>query len=235
MTNPLYLAMTMEEISTAAALPTHMGWMACHFSPEGNGLTDLPPTPFPGSILIVNDRFPVEKHAQEPVFDALAEYLLAVPCRGVLLDFQRPENAATAAIVRALQSLPCPVCVTEAYAKLTHGPVFLSAPAPHQRPDEYLAPWAEREIWLEISAEAEKCVLTEEGCEIVPAAAEGRDAPVHANPTLCCHYSISTYPGRAEFYLYRTKEDIHALVEACSSNGAALSIGLWQELHGMMG
>lgn len=235
MTNPLYLAMTAQEISDSAALPAHMGWMACHFAPGGTGLTDLPQVPVPGSILIVNDRFPVENHGEDVVFDTLSEYLRGVPCRGILLDFQRPENVATAAIVRAMQSLPCPVCVTEPYAKMTKGPVFVSAPAPHRPPEAYLAPWAGREIWLEISAEAECCVLTESGCEIKPAASADWEAPVHADPHLCCHYRIRTGENRAEFYIYRTKEDILSLMELCSRHGAALSMGLWQELHEMMG
>ena len=38
-----YFAMTAAEIRGCSALPAGIAWMACHFSPYGTGLSNLPP------------------------------------------------------------------------------------------------------------------------------------------------------------------------------------------------
>ena len=50
-----YLAMTAGEIRGASVLPRRTGWLSCHFSPSGAGLSNLPVALPPGSLLILDD------------------------------------------------------------------------------------------------------------------------------------------------------------------------------------
>jgi hypothetical protein len=59
---PLNLAMTASEIAGVCPLPKDFAWMACHFSPDGEGLTNLPDYLPDGSLLILNDSIPCGDH-----------------------------------------------------------------------------------------------------------------------------------------------------------------------------
>ena len=83
-----FLAMTAAEFATAGTLPEYVAWMACHFSPYGTGLTNLPPTLPPGSLLILNDRIPICGHDPERIAGQLLQTAETTQCTGVLLDFQ---------------------------------------------------------------------------------------------------------------------------------------------------
>ena len=48
----VFLAMTAAEICGNRNLPANLGWMACHFSPYGTGLSNLPKQLPPSSLLI---------------------------------------------------------------------------------------------------------------------------------------------------------------------------------------
>ena len=62
MTLPMHLAMTAAELACCDSLPSHPAWMACHFSPYGTGLSNLPEHLPEGALLILNDRTPVFGH-----------------------------------------------------------------------------------------------------------------------------------------------------------------------------
>ena len=47
-----FLAMTAAEIEHSTPLPPNVAWMACHFSPYGAGLSNLPKNLPAGSLLI---------------------------------------------------------------------------------------------------------------------------------------------------------------------------------------
>ena len=86
-----YLAMTEAEIRAAATLPDHLAFMACHFSPYGIGLVNIPQRLPRGSILIVNDRVPVLHHDPQVVLRQLQEVGRQLSLRGILLDFEIPN------------------------------------------------------------------------------------------------------------------------------------------------
>lgn len=224
-----FLAMTAAEFLSRTALPPNIAWMACHFSPYGTGLSNVPVSLPPGSLLIVNDRTPIRGHDPKSVEYQLRDFLEVCDCGGILLDFQRQNIPETAAMAVCLaKALPCPVAVSEGYAVGIDCPVFLS-PLPHHIPlKEHLAPWQNREIWLEMALDSESIVLTEEGAEILPCSG---DFPCgHRDEKLHCHYSVTVTPHRAEFILHRTQEDLQSLLEKAEALGVTTAVGLFQEL-----
>ena len=72
---PLYLAMTAREFRICKTVPANMAWMACHFSPYGTGLSNLPTSLPPGSMIILNDRTPICGHDPELIAAQLKELL----------------------------------------------------------------------------------------------------------------------------------------------------------------
>ena len=228
---PLYLAMTAAEIRKNTVLPPQMAYMACHFSPYGTGLTN-PPEHFPaGSLLILNDRTPIHGHDPQEIFDHLEDLILRFHCSGLLLDFQRPGCKEAAALVTYITTqLPCPVAVSHCYENEHTGPVLLPPPPLDIPLSQYLGPWKSREIWLEVSQEGLMLTLTEEGCTAKPlpfaACSNG-----FFEDKLYCHYMTKISQSKAEFTLYRTREDLDALLEEAESLGVTTAVGLWQELN----
>ena len=60
-----YLAMTAGEIRGASVLPRRTGWLSCHFSPSGAGLSNLPVALPPGSLLILDDSMSALDYATD--------------------------------------------------------------------------------------------------------------------------------------------------------------------------
>ena len=149
---PQYLAMTGAEYANAPVHPPHLGWMALHFSAYGTGLSNFPPTLPENAMLLVNDRTPISGHDPHLISQQLQQITQEQNCACVLLDFQRPGCLETQAVVEAvLHTLSCPVGVSEHYANGVSSPVFLP-PVPLRTPiSEHLAPWKDREIWLDLS------------------------------------------------------------------------------------
>lgn len=227
---PLYLAMTAAEMQANSVLPEKLGYMACHFSPYGCGLSNGPTALPEGSMLILNDRIPCRAHDHHLITDQLIEMIELCGCRSVLLDFQRPGYEEAAALAATLaESLPCPVGVSELYAQGLDCPVFLS-PVPLDMPlAAYLAPWQGREIWLDAALDGAALTLTETGCTSVPLPYPQMDKG-HADASLHCHYTIQTNSDTASFTLFRTWDDLQALLSNAEAHGATRAVGLWQEL-----
>ena len=151
-----FLAMTAAEIRNISVLPGKIAWMACHFSPYGPGLSNLPKMLPDGSVLMVDDVTPPHRH--DPVY--VAEQLIGCvekwKCSSVLLDFQRAGCKETMAIAESLvKALPCPTVVSEIYARDLDCPVFLPPVPPSVPIEEHLVPWKDREIWLELGLDGE--------------------------------------------------------------------------------
>ena len=228
---PAFLAMTAAEIRGSFLLPPKIGWMACHFSPYSVGLSNLPRSLPPGSLLILNDITPIHGHDPEVVADQVRDCVTAFGCSGVLLDFQRKAVEETAAMAAHLtEVLPCPVALSEVYAAPLACPVFLS-PLPHHIPlEDWLAPWKGREVWLEIGMDAEEILLTESGAAIRPlphfkAESGFQDEALH------CHYRIDRQEDSVQFTLWRTREDVDALLEEAEVLGITTSVGLYQQFR----
>ena len=225
------LAMTAAEIRADAGLPPRIGWFSCHFSPCGTGLSNLPDTLPPDSMLILDDFLPFQNHDPHRIIRQLEEVITAQQCSSLLLDFQR-ESVDTAALVQEIvRALPCPVGVSDRFADGLDCPVFLPPIPPDTPSEKYLKPWSRREIWLEAALDGSILTLTEEGISTAPLPLYEIPRGDHRDEALHCHYSISLTEDRAEFTLFRTPEDLDALLSEAKTLGVSKAIGLWQELR----
>ena len=228
---PLYLALTGAEISGQAALPAPMAYMACSFSPYSLGLSGIPSSLPERCMLIVNDRMSCQGHSPALVADQLQEAVTRLGCESLLLDFQQaPEPESEAIASKIVQTLSCPVAVTEAFAARLDCPVFLS-PAPLQIPlAAHLAPWQGREIWLEAAlGQTELCVTSEGISAVSQFPPEGLTGGFFEE-TLCCNYRTRIDEDRICFTLFDTIESLEKKLELAASLGVTRAVGLWQEL-----
>lgn len=229
---PLYLARTNAEISVQQPLTGPMAYMACSFSPYTQGLSGIPAALPRGCILILNDRMRCEGHSPDLVAGQLQEAVSRLGCESVLLDFQRSHSPeSTAMVTKIVHSLPCPVAVTEAFARDLDCPVFLS-PAPLHVPlADHLAPWQGREVWLEAALEQTELLVTPEGitttAQFPPEGLTGG----FFEETLCCNYRTRVDAEQIRFTLFDTPESLEKKLELAHSLGVARAVGLWQELQ----
>lgn len=223
---PLYLAQTRCEMGGNSPAPNFLAYMSVHFSPGGNGLSNFPDILPPGTLLILDDSTPISSHDPERIVKELSSLIEQHQCESLLLDFQRPGYGTLAELAKAVtEALPCPVGVSELYAEGLSCPVFLS-PVPPDRPlRKHLAPWTGREIWLEAALEGLELTLTENGCSAAPL----HDFPEQGlkDSRLHCHYTIES---PATFHIWRTRDDLDALLAEAKIAGVTRAIGLWQEL-----
>ena len=222
---PRYLALTAAEFTACSPIPEHPAWMACHFSTYGTGLCNLPPDLPEDAIVILNDRIPPHRHDG----DYILRQLSVLSCSAILLDFQRPHSEETSQLVRAIvEAETRPVGVTPYYCKDLNCPVFLPPIPPDIAPSDYLAPWQGREIWLEASLDGLVWTVTEQGSQSAPLLRPPDKG--QKDEALMCHYRIELLGDRAEFSLWRTPEDLNALLETATAFGVTRAVGLWQEL-----
>lgn len=228
---PMFLAMTAAEMSGSAPLPGQIAWLSCHFSPYTQGVTNLPDSLPPGSMLILDDRSPCQGHSGSLVAGQLAEAVRQLGCESLLLDFQRPDNPETEAVLqKILAEAPCPVAVSEAYAADLPCPVFLS-PAPLHVPLEtHLATWAGREIWLEAALCQERIILTESGVQFIPQFPAEPMEGGFFDEVLCCHYKTEVWDNEIRFHLFDTRESLEVKLKKARSLGVSRAAGLYQEL-----
>lgn len=224
---PLYLALTAAEFASCSQIPTHTAWMACHFSPYGTGLSNLPPALPSGSMVIVNDRTPIGGHDPAEILCQLKK----VNPHLLLLDFQRPEvKAAQQLALYLVDGMDCPVVVSHHYARGLDCPVFLPPVPPDTAISEHIAPWRNRQLWLEVALEGITRTVTEKGCTVSPLPHPPEDGWEDA--ALHCHCTITEYKDHVDFHLYRTPEDLRNFLEDAKSHGITCAVGLYQELSG---
>ena len=227
-----FLAMTAAEMQNSSQLPSRIAWMACHFSPYGLGLSNLPKELLPRSLLMVDDITPPHGHDLQLVAEQLNSCADAFQCPGILLDFQRKGNEEAQKLVRHLvHDLSCPVAVSECYAHDLDCPVFLPPVPPSVPLEEYLLPWKGREIWLELGLDGELLTLTEQGCEAISLPCPDLETDGFSDNKLHCHYTIETTEKSARFTLWRTVEDWEQLLAEAAKLGIVGAVGLYQEMH----
>ena len=228
---PLNLAMTPAEMSNAHPIPEHSAWMACHFSPCSQGLSNLPSRLPEHGMLILNDRIPCQGHSPDLTARQLAEAAAHFRCESVLLDFQRPRDAEAAAVVRAvLESLPCPCGVSEHYAGGLDCPVFLPPGPLHIPLEEYLSPWQGREIWLEAALCQGHLTVTEAGTSYAVQFPPEQLTGGFYDEMLCCRYRTAVSRDQIRFTLYDTQDSLLQKLKKALSLGVTRAVGLWQEL-----
>ena len=224
---PLYLAQTAAEFASSSQKPEKIAWMACHFSPYGIGITNLPKHLPQDSLLILNDRTPPLGHDPKTVCNSLLHIVERFGCRGILLDFQAQgcDN-----IVAEATKLSCPVAVTERYAANYDSAVFLSSPPLSIPLEEYIKPWACREIWLEAALGNEEIIITEQGSSFTQRQrSENEEYPFYEEQ-LHCKYRTEITDDRILFSLCRGKKELSSLLAEAESLGITLAVGLYQEL-----
>lgn len=231
MTIPLFLAMTGAEMQKNGPFPPNIAWMACHFSPYGTGISNVPEELPPNSMIILNDRTPVCGHDPERVAEQMAQLAEQLCAEAILLDFQRPDVPETAAIAAlAVQRCSCPVGVTEYYAHDLDCPMFVSPVPPHIPLAQHLAPWQGREVWLEAALDGAEIIVSPEGSTYTTCPFPAPAEIGHWDAQLHCHYEIVTAAEQIRFRLFRTDEDLVKLLDAAGQMGVTRAIGLYQEL-----
>ena len=227
---PLNLAMTPLEIAQNPFTGVPLAWMSCHFSEDGQGLTDLPEELPEHALLILDDRIPCCGHSAPMAAAILQELITQFHCSGLLLDFQRTANTQTTAMVEMLvHTLPCPVAVTPEYSGNLHCPVFLPPPPLHIPMEQYLDPWRGREVWLEAALCQERISVTKNGTVFEPLfTAVPSDGFFHER--LQCRYAIRTTADTITFTLYDTPETLKEKLISARSLGVSRAVGLYQEL-----
>lgn len=230
MTITRFLAMTAGELAQGREIGQNVAWMACHFSSYGRGLSNLPESLPGGSLLMVDDRNPIQGHDPAQVTWQLEACVNTCQCAGVLLDFQRPSNGETEEMVTYLENhLYCPLGVSSLYGEGRSCAVCLPPPPCHERLKAHLSPWQGREIWLELAMEGVTINLTKEGAKIASLAPMQQKAPFR-EPSLHCQYAIALEDHQARFTLWRTREDLETLEQEAQTLGVTKTLGLWQEL-----
>ena len=227
-----YLAMTDAEIRRATSLPRHLAFMACHFSPYGSGLTNIPQRLPPGSLLIVNDRVPVLNHDPELILSQLKSAVQRLKAFGILLDFQIPGNTQTERIVQTLvDGLPCPVAVSAAYGEDLTCPIF-SSPLIHQRLCD--SPYIKkgRPLWLDTYQETAFYKVTPAGCSVIKDAIISGDT--FFDEILQCRYSFSIEKDSVVFSLSRQTAEISGYLKAAEMAGIPIAVGLYQQFSALI-
>lgn len=226
---PCYLALTGAEFANIRPLPKKIAWMACHFSCYATGLSNLPKTLPRGSVIIVNDRTPPDRHDPQRILEQLQALSEVCKPDGFLLDLQRSGIRLNQQIAQLLtEQLPCPVGVTAEYAVDLCCPVFLEPPPLHVPLEEYIASWKGRDIWLELAMETAKYTVTAQDCQIEPEENEPLPEPFFTEDSLFCRYHTELLEDKAVFTLQRTQKELEALL--LSPSDITCAIGLWQQL-----
>lgn len=226
-----YLAVTAAELPGVSPENEKIAYMACHFSPYATGLSNTPSVLPPGSMLILNDRIPICGHDPYRIAQQLRQAADVWECDSVLLDFQRPENEEAAALCRLLAAeLHCPLGISHHYAGDLACPVFLPPPPLDLPLPEYIKPWEGRRIWLEAALEAAEFTVTHDGCQISPLPYAQAQEETFIEETLHCRYRCQVDSEKVHFFLYRTADQLDALLKEADSLGIEKSIGLYQQL-----
>ena len=204
---PVYYAMTIEEMRTASQHPEHLALIDFH-----GGMKD--------SVLILTDRKPWDMQEIPTIVKDHSK---------ILLDFQRPDDDNNLMIIAELERLGLPYCATSIYATKYDCAVLLPPVPPTRALADHIAPWKGRALWLEIALDGQHITLTKDGCaeQYIPHAQHRQGA--HIDEKLHCRYFVHTTENAAEFTLWRSKEDIAALLSEAASLGIRLAVGLWQE------
>ncbi len=228
MFSKVFLAITQRE--TGLTPPENTAYMALRFSSYNNGLSNMPDTLPPGSILLLEDSMPVCKHNPALVAEQLTQLADNFSPAAILLDFQNEATEESMQMVRfLLDALPCPVAITEVYAKAFRCPVFLSPVPVNKAPEVWLRPHLAQGVYLELAPETVQFTVTEKGCTAAPAP-PSENLPLY-DGRLFCHYRTEVFSNRVVFTLGRTKQDLADLAEEAYRLGVRGVVGLYQELN----
>ena len=208
---PLYLAMSVPEMAAVPALSRHPAPMV---------LDRWPGTIPSGSMLVVTDRLP-------PDPARIITEVRRLDCGSVLLDFEgEPDKMVADALFEAL---PCPVAAPPAWARDSGCAVFLPSCPLHVPLEEYLRPWASREVWLDVTARQQTITVTAAGTRYGPAAPADRQEDGFPDETLLCRCATELSADAVRFTLFDTAETLEAKMKRAAALGVTRAVGLYQE------
>ena len=226
-----YLARTAGELRTSVPAEEKTAYMACHFSLYTTGLSNTPDSLPQGSMLILNDQIPICGHDPHRIANQLQETIEKFSCDSLLLDFQRPGNEETARLCHLLAAeLNCPLGISHHYAQDLDCAVFLPPPPLDVPLGEYIKPWQGRKIWLEAALEAAEFTVTTDGCKVTSLPYDFSQDNTFIEESLHCRYRCEVDSDKIRFLLYRTIDQLNALLEESATLGIERSIGLYQQL-----
>lgn len=228
MFSKVFLAQTGQEMTKS--LPDKFAYMALHFSAYSKGLSNAPGELPQGSILLLDDSMEPADHDPQVVTEQLRELVNRLSPKAILLDFQRPKAKELENMAECiLQALPCPVGVTESYAKDLGCPVFLSPPPVNKALEDYIDPWKNQGVYLEIAPDCLAFTVTEKGStpSHIPIV---QSLPLE-DKRLHCHYDVEVFLDKAVFTICRYKEDLAQLVQEAEQLGVLACVGLYKELQ----
>ena len=224
-----YLAATAGELSICKSINFPVAWMACHFSSGDTGLSNLPDALPQGSLVLLDDSSPFQDHDPQKIAKQLLTLSDTLNPKGYILDFQRRDSIENKTIAEFLvQTLNCPVAVSDLYAESLSCPVFLSAPPLWTPLKDHIAPWSDREIWLEAVHTQEILTLTQDGCHREESLITDEPLPYN-HKQLHCQYDFSLTENRAIFTLRRTEGELLSLLSTAETIGIATVISLYQQ------
>lgn len=224
-----YLAMTPAEMEAAVLPPSFRpAYMACHFALGNPGLSNIPQTLPQGCLLILDDQTPIAGHDPERILSQLTDIVQRFACSGVLLDFERKPERETGELCRLLAE-HLPVAMPPDFIGALKCPVFLP-PCPPDKPlTAYIAPWKDREIWLDAAVQMLTLELTETGCTSLPQPWQPIPDNAFTDNSLHCRYRAQVLENRVRFHLWRDKEQLENLITDAEHLGVSRVIGLYQE------
>ena len=204
-----------EEMNGEAPLPRHLGV----YGPAAQIR--------PGAMLILDDRVP---GSLDP-----AHIASMVQPESVLLDFEREPDADSVRIAEELsRALSCPVAAPPGFLKDPAHPVFLPPCPLHVPLAEYLHPWQNRNVWLDVTAQQQVITVTPDGTRYsTPAPADRQDGGWF-DEVLLCRCTMETSKGEVCFTLFDTLETLKKKLEQAAALGVTRAVGLFQELNGKL-
>ena len=227
-----YIAMTRSEFSSFRSSECLPAWMACHFSPYGIGISNLPDVLPEASMIILNDIIPPYEHDPDIIANQLNELASKAKTNTFLLDFQREKNRKTEAIVKELTNkLNGKVGVTEAYAENTTCAVFLTCPLPYQPLSKKISRWDGRDLWLELAVETSIVHISTSGSKITHVNKSILNAKDSYDNVLKSRYLTEINEKQAMITIERNPETLYLLEQEAASYDIELTIGLYQQLY----
>ena len=236
----LYLAMTAADFSHCPLLPEPVAWMALHFSPAGQGLSNCPATLPPGSLLILDDQIPWAGHSGDMVCRTVESLLLNTGAMGLLLDFERPALPETRSLAAALAArchrLGRAIAMPPDYLGDFAAAVFLPAPPCYADPAKVMAPWQGRTVWLEAALTGYQAEIRAGGVDIQPRQPEALAELAAGEQSFLAPRRLFQYVSRGNSQvvtvnLFDTPDSLRARLPAWEALGVSLAVGPWRQLR----
>ena len=229
---PLYLAMTGREILAAQPSASRCAYMACHFSPYGLGLSNLPKALPEGAVILLSDRIPPGGHDAEVVVAQLEELVRQFQPKAIVLDLETAGNGFCRELAVKCSGISgAEITVAAAYAKDLPCSVFVGAGALWTPAEKLLKPWQGRKLWVEAVLQRGLVTVTDQGAGYEELPWEPPEEELPVDEDLQVAYRIRQTKDAVEVMLWRGKEQLPKWMEKLEQLGAEGFLGLYQQLR----